>query len=230
MGKRAAPPPPREHTSLVPWRFHVCCWVEIEHGSETLVGAINLRPVYNTCFCFSCQYFHPSSNSRWLRVSRVWWTCSIHLLFAADQAGILFAACGAVGWICVAQPLQVSSNFWWGVSGRDTGVGSSQQDWEFVLEAGVRTWCPQVLGGIYDLCSVDCSCSIKDSTGVKLFLSGDHHRRRWPCTTASVESTARWSFGARMGQGQWDRGLPVGIPVFRPGATTAGAVFNEEPP
>ena len=36
---------PREHTSAAPWRFHVSFWVEIEHGRETLVGAINRRPV-----------------------------------------------------------------------------------------------------------------------------------------------------------------------------------------
>ena len=33
-----------------------------------------------------------------------------------------------------------------------------------------------------------------------------------------------------MGKGQRDRGLPVRTPVFRSGATTAGAVFDEEPP
>ena len=44
---------------------HQCCsvgipclfWVDIEHGRETLVGAINRRPVYNTCFCSVANNF-----------------------------------------------------------------------------------------------------------------------------------------------------------------------------
>ena len=43
-------------------------------------------------------------------------------------------------------------------------------------------------------------------------------------------SLARWSFGSWMGPGQWDRGLPVWIPVLRSGGTTARAVIDEEPP
>ena len=38
--------------------------------------------------------------------------------------------------------IEVCSNFRWGVSGRDTGVGRTQQDRECVLEAGIPTRCP----------------------------------------------------------------------------------------
>ena len=59
LGENMLPPP----------GTHQCCsmeipclfWAEIEHGRETLVGAINRRPVYNTCFCFSCQQFRPTT-------------------------------------------------------------------------------------------------------------------------------------------------------------------------
>ena len=53
-GNRAGSPF-REHTSVAPWGFLVCFGWKIEHGKETLVGAIDRRPVSNTCFCFSCQ-------------------------------------------------------------------------------------------------------------------------------------------------------------------------------
>ena len=77
--------PPREHTSVAPWRFHVCFWAEIEHGRETLVGAINRRPVYNTCFCFSCQQFRPSTIFRWLWVLRLWWSLPFRVLSSAED-------------------------------------------------------------------------------------------------------------------------------------------------
>ena len=77
-----------------------------------------------TCVLFQLQL----SNSRWLRASHVWWIGSVHLLSAAeDQARFFVASCGAVGWLCVAKSLQISSNCWWGVSGQDTSVSSSQQ-------------------------------------------------------------------------------------------------------
>ena len=83
---------------------------------------------------------------------------------------------------------------------------------------------------VYDLRAVDCRYLFEDWTGVELFLSDVNHRRRQSCTTASAGSSARWSFGSWMGQGELDRGLPVWIPVLCSGATTAGAVFDEEPP
>ena len=52
------------------------------------------------------------------------------------------------------------------------------------------------------LSTVAARCPFKDWTGVELFLSGDHHRRRRACATASAGSFARWSFGSWMGQGQ----------------------------
>ena len=86
------------------------------------------------------------------------------------------------------------------------------------------------LGGFLDLCADDCGGPFEDWTGVALFLSSNHHRGRRPCATASAGSSARWPFGSWMDQGQWYRGLPGWIPVLRSGATTAGAVFDEEPP
>ena len=50
VGRVAPPPPPREHTSAAPWIFHVCFGWKLEHGRETLVGAIDRHPVCNTCF------------------------------------------------------------------------------------------------------------------------------------------------------------------------------------
>ena len=83
---------------------------------------------------------------------------------------------------------------------------------------------------VHDLRAVDCGCPFKKWTRFELFLSGYHYRGWQSCATASAGSSARWSFGSWMGQGQWDRGLLVWIPVHRTGASTAGAVFDEEPP
>ena len=65
----------------------------------------------------------------------------IHCL-TEDQTRVFIASCGAVGWLCVVKSLQISSNSWWRVSGRDAGNGSSQQDWEFIFEARIPTWRP----------------------------------------------------------------------------------------
>ena len=48
-GNRAGSPL-QEHTSVAPWGFLVCFGWKFEHGKEALVGAIDRRPVSNTCF------------------------------------------------------------------------------------------------------------------------------------------------------------------------------------
>ena len=63
-----------------------------------LVGAINRRPVYNTCFGFSCKYFPSSSHCSRSGLPRFWRVGAFHILPAAEsEEGVDFASCRTMG-------------------------------------------------------------------------------------------------------------------------------------
>ena len=108
----------------------------LDHNSTWALGIVLRCPSY--MFLFQLTTFPSPSDSEQLRAPRVWQVGSLHLLYSAEnKTWKFFASCGAVGRIHVGQSFKVSSYCLWIVFVRDTSIGGSQQDWEFLFEKGV---------------------------------------------------------------------------------------------
>ena len=147
-----------------------------------------------------------------------------------DQQGLFVATCGAVGWIRVGYPLQVTCDQRCGVFFGNPYSDSSKQSWDLLFEVVSSAGDSTNLSEVHELCARHRNCMIEHRTGIKLFLPSDPHFRGRLPASAIVQTIDRRTSGGRLAERQWGWGMPGWLSIFKAGAAAAGAVVNEEPP